>query len=335
MNKSFFERSTNISAKVVCDSIYQGKRITTLEVEFPRFILAEVNTHRMISKNCSSSRAINIKAMRDNIIANMATPIYWGITQGGMQATRELSEEEACLALYEWKAVGSETANFAYEYSQEHNLHKQIANRMSEPFQMVKAVWTATEWDNFFNLRLHEDSQPELCMLAYKVYKAMEESTPVELLVDDWHLPYVERKRNLAGEMRYRSNGKTLCLEEAMKVSASCSAQVSYRKTDESLEKANKIFDMLIKADVLHASPFEHLATPIHNTMKSEPKLGEWRFDTFLPRSEDWGKGVTHINKNSEMCSGNLVGWKSYRHTKLKNNTCWKFDFDERMKEFE
>ena len=40
--------------------------------------------------------------------------------------------------------------------------------------------------------------------------------------------------------------------------------------------------------------------------------------------------GVTHMNKQGELCSGNLRGYVQYRHL-LPNNTNWKFDYNERM----
>jgi len=98
------------------------------------------------------------------------------------------------------------------------------------------------------------------------------------------------------------------------------------------LEKADKIFDMLIKAEVIHSSPFEHLATPIVEK--------EFCFDIPFDGSEvsyresdSWQEGVTHRNRQGELCSGNLRGFIQYRHL-LPNNTNWKFDFQERMKLF-
>lgn len=79
LQREFFERETNITAKVICDSISEaGQRITTLEIEYPRFILAELNTHKMLEKNSSSSRAIPITRMIEQIESNMAKPLYWG-----------------------------------------------------------------------------------------------------------------------------------------------------------------------------------------------------------------------------------------------------------------
>ena len=336
LNKEFFNRETNITAKVVADSISEsGQRITTLEVEYPRFIHCEVMTHRSLSKNSSSSRAIPINKMLEQIESNMAVPVYWGKNKAGMQAVEEVDDLIKSNAEIMWKGCfwkAKDTVSWLIE----DGLHKQVANRLTEPFQMMKVVITGTDWDNFFNLRIHKDAQPEICMLAYKIYKAMEESYPVKLKAKDWHLPYVERERNngVLEYFIYEENEigyfgkKYIPLEQAVKISSSCTAQTSYRKNDASVEKADKIHDMLIKADVLHASPFAHLATPIEFDLTNHVL-------TNLPfEPETWEQGITHVTKDGVLCSGNLQGWIQYRHL-IPNNTCWNFDFDERMKMFE
>lgn len=327
LNKQFFERETNITAKVICDSVSgQGDRITTLEIEYPRFILGEINTHRMLSKNSSSSRAIPFGNMVRNIQKNIALPLYWGSAKAGMQAGVEIEDIDFS------KKVWGSALDYAVGQASlldDENLHKQLVNRLLEPFQMMKTVITGTEWDNFFNLRLHPDAQPEFCMLAYKIYQAINESTSNVLRSNEWHLPYVNTYRVKSGrgfdQLEYyvgeigTESYRVLTLEEAQRISASCCAQVSYRKNDDSLEKANKIFDVLIDSKVLHASPFEHLATPIRDQSKN---------------INGWDTGITHSNREGKLFSGNLQGWISYRHL-LPNNTCNKFDYEERMKCFE
>lgn len=345
LSKDFFNRNTNITAKVIADSISdQGIRITTLEVEYPRFIHGEVMTHRSLSKNSSSSRAIPIQKMLYQIENNMAIPVYWGKNKSGMQAVEEVSHFDEAKAVLNWER--------SYNYIKDRvldmvdiGLHKQVPNRLSEPFQMMKVVITGTDWDNFFNLRIHKDAQPEICMLAYKIYEATEESKPNLLKDGEWHLPYVNVVQNdhetyynifVYDEDVDHTLEHILTLEDAIKISASCCAQVSYRNTDMSLEKADKIFNMLIKADVLHASCFEHLATPITEKFeyfdKSDLDTG---YEVNFPLHPDsWEKGVTHVNYSGVLCSGNLTGWISYRQ-KLSDNTCYSFDFKNRMEDFE
>lgn len=321
LGKDFFNRETNITAKVICDSVSpSGVRMTTFEIEFPRFVHCELMTHRSLSKNSSSSRAIPIKKMLDQIESNMAMPVYWGKAKSGMQATEEVCLTTQRYALECWQYAYLD-AKQQIEKLVDGNLHKQIPNRLSEPFQMMKVVISGTDWENFFNLRIHPDSQPEICMLAYKMYKAMQESEPVELKEGEWHLPYVSIGLGNSYGLLDKDGccQVALTLEDAIKYSAACCASVSYRTEGMTLDKAEKIFDMLVKAEVIHASPFEHLATPIRNQSKN---------------INGWDEGITHMNRNGDLCSGNLRGWVSYRHL-LPNNTNWKFDFEDRMKMFD
>lgn len=345
LTKEFFNRETNISAKVVCDSIDPSlkNRITTFEIEYPRFILAELNTHKALDKNSSSSRAIPIKAMIDQIDANGGLPLYWGKAKAGMQAGEEIDGFDLYHINALWNGAKENAISSADVISQL-GLHKQTANRLLEPFQMMKTVITGTDWDNFFNLRIHPDAQPEFCMLAYKMYEAMKASDSKVLDVGEWHLPYVEWRFN-NGKLeyglgdKYSDDFKILTLEEAQRVSASCTAQTSYRKSDDSLEKADKVFKMLIDADVLHASPFGHLATPVGKELYIEEDTGcsydvNERLSVNLKGyPSTWEKGVTHMRRDGTLCSGNLRGWISYRHL-LPNNTCWKYDHEKRMELF-
>lgn len=340
LNKEFLERKSNIVAKVVADSVSKkGKRITTFEIEYPRFIHSELMTHRMLSKNSSSSRAIPIAKMLEQIEDNMATPLYWGKAKSGMQATEEVLEFEKVKSKANWKRAFNYTKERVSNMSKD-GLHKQVPNRLLEPFQMMKVVITGTEWDNFFNLRIHPDAQPEICKLAYEMYKAMQDSKPYNLKSGEWHLPYVNIGWSICGEIAYTDESfNVITLDEAIKLSAASCAAVSYRTECMTLEKAEKIFDMLIKAEVVHSSPFEHLATPI---VEVWDKTGD-TFDVFINKEksknvvrfmETWEDGITHVNKQGELCSGNLVGWIQYRHL-LPSNTCWKFDFEERMNTFD
>lgn len=342
LNLEFFNRPTNITAKVVCDSVSeQGVRLTTFEIEYPRFIHGEFMTHRTLSKNSSSSRAIPIQKMLNQVESNMALPIYWGKNKSGMQAVEEVQGLEKDMSQLEWKNAYYKVKESVEWMVETPNLHKQVPNRLTEPFQMMKVVVTGTDWDNFFNLRIHPDAQPEICMLAYKMYKAMEESTPVKLKVGEWHLPYVEIVSAVKGDNNIQckayvhpNNLEFMTLEDAIKYSAASCASVSYRTEGMTLDKADKIFDMLIKAEVIHASPFEHLATPVILTedLDSIDYSNPYLSDRAIKLCQKV-KGVTHINSKGEMCSGNLRGWIQYRHL-LLSNTCWEFNFDERMELF-
>jgi hypothetical protein len=294
---------TTISVQIIADSISpQGIRITTYELEFPRFLLPQFNTHRLFSRNAQSSRAVPVEKMIEQIQANPATPIHWGKAQTGMQAKEECDAVISGIFHNDY-ATRAEAWNFARNGAltvagkfAEAGYHKQIVNRLTEPFAHSKVVCTATEYDNFFWLRRHTDAQPEIKELADQMWNAREASIPKKLQPGEWHVPYFEGGWVEADGPR---------IKQALMVSSSCCAQVSYRRLDDSLEKAQKIFDRLIQADPPHFSPFEHQATPT----QSPPSLLS---KGHIPA------GVTHFSVDQQAdnwvaWSGNFRMWTQYR----------------------
>jgi len=291
-----------ITAKIIADSVCpEGNRMTTMEIEYPRFILAELNTHRMLSKNSASSRAIPVKAMHEHIRNNTATPIYWGVNQPGMKAKEEATGANLSESKYIWAKARDSAINYAAHLA-ELNIHKQITNRITEPWMLMKTVISGTEWNNFFYLRNHMDAQPEIHQLAEVMFDALTISVPQELKPGEWHVPYVKSERNKYGHLEYLDTaGGYLSVMDARVISASCCAQVSYRKNDDTLDKAKNIFSQLIESVPAHASPVEHQATPMD--IKS--------IERFNP--ETWEPGISHVSANSDLWSGNLRGWIQFR----------------------
>lgn len=260
-------------AKVIAHSISpEGREIATLQLRYPRFIHSELMTHRVFSRNASSSRAIPVAKMIEQVRNDPAMPIHWGKNQPGMQANEQLEGADRMWAKNLWREAAQEAAAIA-ERMAALGLHKQVANRILEPFQFMNTIVTSTEWDNFFELRCHPDAQPEFQALACLMRDALTASTPTSLGYGEWHLPYVGTFREEDGTLTYGLDdmGHVLSLEDALKVSASCCAQVSYRKLDDSLDKAHDIFDRLVSSRPFHASPFEHQAAPVVDIYSSEP----------------------------------------------------------------
>ena len=307
-----------ISAKIVADSINEnGNRITTYELEYHRYIHGEVMTHRLFSRNAMSSRAVPVMKM---IEQSKVTPIHFGKNQAGMQAFEE--HENIALGKEIWEEARNDAILHA-KALQEHGFHKQIVNRLLEPFQMMKIVLTATEFENFFWLRKDTDAQPEIQELARLMFEAREESVPEKLEEGEWHTPYVTRIR-FSGVLHYtlKTNYETytgdqedrLTEEQAIAISSSCCAQVSYRNIDNSFDKAMMVYDRLgVGGNKIHASPFEHVATPM--------EMSVLPFDNPVP-TEYWEEGVTHLDCKDNFWSGNLKGWKQHRQ-QLKNHTKW------------
>jgi len=320
--KAITEGKGGITAKVVAKSVSEsGKVICTFELEYPRFIHSEIMTHRLFSRNAMSSRAVPISKMIEQVRENPATPIHWGKNQAGMQAVEQcvnavLDDIGQEFSVDEWWELSAEEAAKAAEAMADAGYHKQIVNRLLEPFQMMKTVLTATEFDNFFWLRCHSDAQPEIKELADCMYKSYKNAVSQELTAGEYHTPYVDYfiddEHGIGYCVDTEDGVVMLSSEEALKVSASCCAQVSYRVLDNGLEKALMIYDKLVESQPVHASPFEHQATPM-----SAPKD-----NPFHPMGDV--EGVTHQDVDGNYWSGNLKGWIQYRQL-IPNNACWDY----------
>ena len=298
-----------ISAKLIKHSIgsCNEQQIATFELEYPRFIHSELMTHRLFSRNAASSRAIPINKMMDMVNESPAMPVEWGINKSGMQALEVHTETSTCV--WAWKRAAQRAVESAREL-QALGLHKQIVNRVLEPFQTMKTIVTATDFDNFFWLRCHADAQPEIKVLAELMYATYIKSTPQVLGFDEWHTPYVDY---CSETKSYYSDGELVSEENAIKISSSCCAQVSYRVLDDSLDKAVRIYDQLVTMVPVHASPFEHVARPLDEVMYKD--IMKWVSDETLM------EGVTHVDNNFNVYSGNFKNWVQYRQL-IKGNVC-------------
>lgn len=266
-----------ISAKVIADSISpRGDRITTLQLLYPRFIHAEFMTHRVFSRNASSSRAIPVAKIIGAIQNDPAMPVSWGQNQKGMQADQDVDAATRKKAEAVW-LLGAQAAIKTAEAMIELGIHKQIANRVLEPWAHISVIVTATEWENFYTLRDHKDAQPEIAALAREMRVAMDGSTPNLLGEDDWHLPYVSKEDignvKLYADLLWSQNAEqcqrqfpnVVHMAEYMGLQASAArcARVSYNTHDGNRPKIEddiKLADRLAASK--HMSPFEHQATP-------------------------------------------------------------------------
>lgn len=276
-----------IDAKIVLDSISPtGIRLTTLELKFPRFILAEFNTHRAISRNAASSRAIPVDKFRNLVLNNVAYPVHWGENKPGMQATSEVDNVGEVKAL--WGNILLNMIAF-HKQLESYGLHKQVANRILEPWLEVTVVASATNWDNMLFQRCDADAQPEFKDLADKIYSVLKNNIPNKLLNGQWHLPYVnDEDAQEASVMAGAKNG-TISLSgvaDAMEIlkksSAARCARVSYLNHNgvRSLVSDLKLFDKLVVRDnpekPRHWSPLEHVATP-HAEPYQEGNFYGWK----------------------------------------------------------
>lgn len=323
-----------IKATVIAHSFSSltGKEICTFELEFPRVVLAEFNTHNALSKNASSSRAIPVPTMLKQIRENPAFLSRFGAANTGMQdkgkhtelvtlrhaAYSEFSAEGA------WAKAGRVMADFAEDFHQA-GYAKQVCNRLIEPWQMMKVVMTATELQNFFWLRDHHMADPTIAELARVIKAAYKESVPTWLKPGDWHVPYYNDGvwKKFSGVVD--ENDKIVLvdkfghsLEHALVISSSCCAQVSYRKLDDTIEKARGVVARLnLQGEEpdqpVHASPLEHQATPIESTSYIHQLVGDDYMRNLPGDPKTWQEGITHMDRDGTLCSGNLKNWIQHR----------------------
>lgn len=278
---------------------YKGNKKTyDLEIggEFPNFIANGIVVHN--SRNSASSRAIKIEKMLELVKSNPAIPIHWGKNKPGMQAEEELESGEDI-----WIEASLSSAHYS-KLLMDAGYHKQIVNRITEPFQVMKVIVSATEWWNFFHLRCHKDAQPEIQDLANKMYDLYTSSNPLKLSYGEWHLPYID----IINGKLYSGNDE-VSLESAIKISTSCCAQVSFRNVDMSIEKAERIHNMLVGSYPLHGSALEHCATPFDNEEQMSRNLA-----------------YRYCSDEIVFFKGNFRGWTQYR--KLFNNENNNHEFD-------
>ncbi len=243
-----------IETRIIADSLNPvGNRLTTYVLTYPRFIHSEVMTHRMFSRNASSSRAIPVKTMIDKVLANPASPISWGKNEKGMQSSKELCKEDRAKAILVWNEAMLDAVKHA-KRMMDLGVHKQIVNRIIEPYSHITTILTGTEFNNFFNLRAHEDAQPEFEELAFQMVDAYLTSQPKWLCAGEWHLPFCDQYTDAHS------------IETLKKISTARCARVSYLNFEGNIDYAK---DVVLHDDLMssgHWSPFEHPAEALDNS---------------------------------------------------------------------
>ncbi len=281
---------TRPSAQIIADSLSEfGPRITTMQVKMHRFVLAELNTHRVFSRNSASSRAIPVVKQINQVLTSPAMPVHWGAEQKGMQSGDTLSDAALENCKTAW-LVGRDAAVSVANNLLAHGLHKSLINRVLEPYMWHTVIITSTEWGNFFNQRCDPAAQPEMKAAADAMQMAYYSSAPVDVPYGAWHLPYItQQDRDEIDASEYASYQLK---QEALKcISVARCARVSYL-THDGIRSHEKDFELYgdLKTNG-HWSPFEHVATPV--------------------------QGETVANESGSMklyvnC-GNFTGWKQFR----------------------
>lgn len=321
---------TEASARVIADSITEDEhRLITFEATCWRPVLAEQNTHCVLSRNSASSRAIPVTKQLDRFINDFADPIVWPKEQKGMQGGSDLEGTDLEDAKELWDGLAWGVHHTIDNYVKAHpdaetRLHKSMLNRWLEVGLWQTQIISATQWDGYYWQRTHKDAEPHIRAMAQAMYDAAQESEPRLLGRGEWHLPYWAENGGHESDWDDAYGNLTVAevvksgdyksfydvTEKAIETAKQCSvarcARVSYltqsgvRDLQEDLDLYARLTSNRVGSeDPPHASPLEHVATPWREnaqyvTMPSGKKMGP------LPRL------------------GKFVGWLQLRHEVLE-----------------
>ena len=338
-----------IKAEIVAHSLSpQGDELISVLCTFPRIILAEVNTHRMLSKNTSSSRAIPIKKMIEAVQTNPFIPIAWQKTHPGMQGSEYLNLEKSDYAKRDWL----DAKRFAVDVAQRMHktgVTKQLCNRLLEPFMWTTMLITGPRsgWDNFFNLRcpqykLHGGDDHEvykswkdavkiypaakdatildrlkcnkglaeihIMQLAECIYDALNENTPEQLKAGEWHIPFGDSFDESKLDMKHWVGDNTI---NKVKISTAMAARTSYTVVGE--EKDIDYKKMIELHDRLLTQDPPH-SSPMEHCARA---MNNEEYDRFLKGDINFEIGYHTNELNSKSKRGwcrNFKGFIPYRH---------------------
>jgi len=309
-----------MTLKILLDSrAPSGARLTTFEVRIPKFLLAQLNTHRSLSKSAASSRAIPINRTLEAVENDPFVPTYWGKNKKGMSPDEELSDDAKdgnkeidCVPCYgtgfafgsvdcgvckycgktgkiiksskelsaraEAKQAWLKLRDRAIETVRQLDnlgLHKELANRLIEPWAYSTVIISATTFRNFFKLRSqpHTGVQRELQTIAAEMLTLYKASTPTPLTAGEWHLPLI----------RDEDREQVSDIEVLRKVSVGRCARVSYLTHDgrRDLQADVDLHDRLL-VDA-HMTPFEHVAQAAGSPIQSGNFKGFIQYRKLIP----------------------------------------------------
>lgn len=290
------------SAKILKDSISNlNHRITTFEITYPRIIHSEQLRHRIFNRCVASSRAIPVEKMIKQVEDNPYIPTYFGKNQKGMSAEQELSQEDIIRAKEEWLAAKDDAVKHATNLKNI-GLHKELTNRVLEPYMWITEILTGTDFSNFFNLRCEKTAMPEIRKIAGMMNEVYCTHIPNHLEDGEWHLPL------LFDEDKIHLNKS-----DWIKISCGRVARTSYLTHDgkRDLQADIDLHDRLLSS--CHMSPTEHVARPMTQDESSNYLVYEYLTHDNKVLTTRFATNLKLIR--TTWFSGNLNGWISYRKT--------------------
>lgn len=259
-------------AKILADSRSPyGSRVSTIQVTFPRFLLAEVNTHRVFSRNSASSRAIPTEKLIERAETHPFVPETFNHRVKGMGVGETLDPADAEDARQVWLQA-RDCAVYHARALLNIGIDKSRANRLLEPFMWHTAIITSTHWNNFFALRCPPGAEPtidfpaqlEFQRIAIMMRNSLVLSEPQELSEGEWHLPLVTQAEidDVGEDIDMLPPNQSA--EYWPMISAGRCARVSYdtQNKDEAIYLSYQRAERLMKSG--HMSPFEHQARPLY-----------------------------------------------------------------------
>lgn len=308
-------------AEIIKHSVSEctGKEIITYSLKYGLIVHAEFLRHRVFSNSVKSNRAVSMKQIRKEVIEDPYVPIKFGAQQRGMVSSEEPDFKYAKICRVIWKASRWPAVGVHW-ILEKLGLHKEVTNRILNNWQWVRETVTFTESDNFYNLRLEKSAQKDIYVIAKAMQDAYDLSRPTKLKENEWHVPYVYNVRDVNGVMRYYDNdNKELHWTEAVKASTARCARSSYDNHDGSKSLYNShsgkgrsdkdIYKDLVESVPMHGSCAEHQAAPMDFTLNP---IGDAPFELNTDKLH-FKSGITHIDKNGNLWSGNLMGWIQHR----------------------
>lgn len=297
--------------QMILDSVSdQGIRLPTIHLRYPRMVHSELMTHRVLTRNGRSSRAVPVITMMEE--ARFPYIPHFMKNEPGMSATQEFTPEEFAQVEAIWRELAEFTRLKVMEL-QQLQLHKQWANRPLEWFGYIDVLVSSTYIENFKVLRMDATAQPEMRNIAQVIIDLLEQSVPTELKPGEWHMPYIDLEKDapLVLDFLQTEEGWSLpgnhpttqarIRDTFKKLSTARCARLSYAPFDGNGDVASEIsrHDRLVVSRPVHASPAEHVATP-DSVVQTEVAVidGEW---TDL---KSWEHPKQH---------GNFCGWRQYR----------------------
>lgn len=282
-------------ALVLADSINPaGVRLTTLQIRYPRMVHAELMTHRDLSRGTSSSRAIPARVIRRQVRTDPAPPVFWGANQRGMQAAQQLAGGR--LSVAKWAFFQSRWFMLLVHWLLEKvGLHKQLTNRLLEPWMWVTVIVSSTQWNNFYALRCHKDAQPEIRRIALLMRRAMRRSEPRTLQAGEWHRPFFRAEDVHAANVAAldftppSSRPEWITKYDLVANYIACGrcARVSYLTQDGRRDVRE---DLALATERLapsgHNSPFEHVAMALPTDERCGNFRGWMQMRKFLPNED-------------------------------------------------